>query len=817
MAGDILRWWLVLELLGLVGLPLSLWLFRRLPDHGVSLSKSFGLLLTGYGAWLLTSLGLGGFGFGLIVAVAALVAGGGVWACRRADLDIRAVLRAQRWWWALTEAIFIVTLLVSLAVRLHGPDWTTGIGHTETPMDFTFLNGILTSSAFPPQDPWLAGYPINYYYVGYVLIALLTRVSGLPSAVTFTLALPTIFALAGVSIAGLVWNATGLLPRLGAADEAVAETDDAAPTPAPRRVGLRLGCALFAVVLVLLMGNQMPPLMYLTGTPAVTALDGSELVSAVQQSLAGKPQITLSAPVNTDDFGTLTTIERKPGKQLGDFFWWPSRAVWDTRSTGEAAQRGYAITEFPMFSLALGDMHPHVLGLPVTLLALALALNLLASTTAPALLARGGRLELALTAIVIGSLYAINSWDLPTYFLLYAGALGLAFAWHAPQPPALALRRWAATVAVLGAACYLLWLPFYAGFTSLVGGKGFPLGMAPARTGLHAMLGMFALFLIPLVAVLVSNLGRGRATATFGIVQSASRANLPNLLLAWPIITLVAALAGLALGWQLFWLLPLALWALSEAYSTTDRTRSLVLLLLAMGALVVWGTDVVYIRDTFGNRMNTIFKFFYQVWMLWGVGAGVALWLLLRRPRPTTALWLAPFALLFIGGSFYGVLAPNWKSTQPTTLNGLAQVERDQPADTKAIAWVRANTPGDAVILEAPGGGYNTRNALVAMTTGRQTVVGWWGSHELQWRGGQPEVLKVLSERDREATTIYTALDAEEAQPLLDKYGVDYVYVSAREQELIAKNAAPPAALTKFAEFMEQVYNADGVTIYKRR
>ena len=62
-------------------------------------------------------------------------------------------------------------------------------------MEFGFINGILRSRTFPPHDPWLSGYAISYYYFGYVIVAMLTRLSGLPSDVTFNLTGAMLFAL----------------------------------------------------------------------------------------------------------------------------------------------------------------------------------------------------------------------------------------------------------------------------------------------------------------------------------------------------------------------------------------------------------------------------------------------------------------------------------------------------------------------------------------------------------------------------------------------------------------------------------------------
>ena len=48
-----LIWLIVVELLGLLTLPLTFRLFNRLPDRGVTFSKALSILLLTYGAWLL--------------------------------------------------------------------------------------------------------------------------------------------------------------------------------------------------------------------------------------------------------------------------------------------------------------------------------------------------------------------------------------------------------------------------------------------------------------------------------------------------------------------------------------------------------------------------------------------------------------------------------------------------------------------------------------------------------------------------------------------------------------------------------------------
>ena len=50
-----------------------------------------------------------------------------------------------------------------------------------------------------------------------------------------------------------------------------------------------------------------------------------------------------------------------------------------------------------------------------------------------------------------------------------------------------------------------------------------------------------------------------------------------------------------------------------------DGTLLFALMLAAIGLGLVLVPEIVYLRDNFGWRMNTIFKFYYQAWLLFGV------------------------------------------------------------------------------------------------------------------------------------------------------------------------------------------------------
>lgn len=198
----VLIWWLVLEVIGLVALPIALKLLRFLPDRGFAFARPVGLLLAAYLFWSLVTVGLLQNTAACIVFALVLVGGLSAFVWAREGKETLTALRERKRVLLVTEVLFFVSLAGFALFRAYNPD----IVGTEKPMEFGFLNAILRSRTFPPPDPWLSGYAISYYYFGYVMMAMLTRLSGLLSDVTFNLMGCTLFALAVTGAFSLVYN-----------------------------------------------------------------------------------------------------------------------------------------------------------------------------------------------------------------------------------------------------------------------------------------------------------------------------------------------------------------------------------------------------------------------------------------------------------------------------------------------------------------------------------------------------------------------------------------------------------------------------------
>ncbi len=195
-------WYFLITILGWLTFPLAYALFPALADRGYTLSRAAGLLIWGYVFWLLASLGIAQNDMGGLLLAIAFIIGLSIWSLVNRKSEVVNFLKSNLSLILTTEVLFFVAFAFLAFVRSANPELTS----TEKPMELAFINGILRSPTFPPQDPWLSGYAISYYYFGYVMTAMLARVSGINGSMAHNLMTSLIFALGAVGSYGILYN-----------------------------------------------------------------------------------------------------------------------------------------------------------------------------------------------------------------------------------------------------------------------------------------------------------------------------------------------------------------------------------------------------------------------------------------------------------------------------------------------------------------------------------------------------------------------------------------------------------------------------------
>jgi YYY domain-containing protein len=436
------------------------------------------------------------------------------------------------------------------------------------------------------------------------------------------------------------------------------------------------------------------------------------------------------------------------------YFWATSRVVPDT------------VNEYPFWSLVFADLHAHVLAIPLFLLFAASALSLVRSHADP----ESKLSERAAGAVLLGFVAAVqaltNAWDAP----LLAGVLLLLPLVTAAAPgfSARSILRALLSGALSAAMAFTAARPVWPAGNLVGRGRNWE----PPPGGI-LILNVFGLFFFLLFAWwLVASYSRFAA----GDSAFLSRRRTVTLTLA---AVLLGATGFLFPGVLCLLGVAAFLWA-AFALASTPEDR------LAFGFagtaffLVAFST-----RFFIDSRFNTVFKLYYEAWLLLAVAAA-ALAFGARERQGSFGRW--PFPLKIAAAGLFALAAfttvsgargyliggrptPPGGYAHKKTLDGLAYLADTHPGEYKAVTWLREKVHGTPVILEAQGPSYR-EFGRIAMYTGLPTVVGW--SPHVEQRGNSPAEVEA---RRAAVDGIYTSPTGEASVGALHRYHVGYVYV----------------------------------------
>jgi uncharacterized membrane protein len=236
--------------------------------------------------------------------------------------------------------------------------------------------------------------------------------------------------------------------------------------------------------------------------------------------------------------------------------------------------------------------------------------------------------------------------------------------------------------------------------------------------------------------------------------------------------------------------------------------------------------EFIYLRDNFGTRINTIFKFYYQAWIALSLVSAYGVYaVLLDDSEERPAGWARSIygvmlvIVLIMGGAYsvFGVHARTMIETNrfttpaeelpPLTLDGGSRMTLS-PEDYQMVQCLDTTVQGDDVIVvEAVQHAYRPYYARVGSITGIPILLGW-ENHERQWRGVTYD--DAASGRASDIERLYNDVRWDFAQEIINRYGIDYVVYGRTERQQY-----DPAGEAKFQEYAEPICAFGDSVVYR--
>ncbi|MCR5685049.1 MAG: hypothetical protein K6G81_06440 [Lachnospiraceae bacterium] len=730
-----ISWWFTIFALGLTFLPLSYLIFKRFWDCGWIFSKAVGIGITSWLVWFLSSCHILKFTTGgiWVVLVLSLAANAALLVYlirnKKFSISMSNILNML-----ITEAVFTAVFAFWIYLKCFKPE---AYGTTEKLMDFGFMQAMFKSEYMPPEDMWLSGHDLNYYYVGQFIATYLSKLSGVGVEYGYNLMLMMVAAFAFSMPASIVANAC----RDMFADEK--KKGSFAEQIFPVFTGGLAGLA------VCFTGN-MHYVIYARLIPWIRTMLGlDKMAESSGYSFPG--------------------------------YWFPNA----TRYIGYNPETNdKTIHEFPLYSFVLGDLHAHVINIMFVLTVVAILYAYLQyrrekmnNARSNCIYADSGNTSghtiwgipdcieevfnppVVLTGFFIGLFHTTNFWDFPIYFVVAGAVILLSNAViYNFSLTTLKLTLFHAIVVFVTAklVCLPFTLKFHQISTSVM--------LCENHTPLYQLIILWGLPVLCLLVFIVATVRNQIQDGVYVLGENRAEAkSKPG-----RDIALFRFIANMNIS-DLF---------------------IVIIGLCALGLVLI--PEVIYVKDIYSGdykRANTMFKLTYQSYILFGMTMSYAVSKMLfytrKKGRRIFALIMLVFLIMTTGyfnnstKAWFG----DWKDSENYKGLNAGEYLKDVNADDYYAAnWINDNIEGRPVMLEVNGDSY-TDYCRISVRTGLPTLLGW-RTHEWLWQsdetGGLPEI---VSKRGQDIETIYTSHDVNTVKQMVGEYDIEYIYIGKLERE----------------------------------
>ncbi|GAK54839.1 glycosyl transferase family 39 [Candidatus Vecturithrix granuli] len=768
-------WVLVVEFLALLALPFTTLAFRSLPDVGYGVSKIAGLLLPAYLVWLGVNLGLFPYNRMAIVMVIGIVLLSAFMIVSRFRSFFTELLQGKGRIFLIYEIVFLLAFEAFVIFRAYNPD----IFWSESSMDFSFLTVLTRAETLPPPDPWMSGFPLNYYYFGHFLVATLTKLTGVLPQFSYNLAFALWPALVIVLVFSILYNLT------------------------QRYLYGTIG-AIFACILGNLDGFFL-------------LIDWLRKKEHVYRFFRPAHEVI---PYTVHEFPFWTFIFVDLHAHLLNMPFLIAAFLVGLHLLFAKGEHAHTFPEPPL-------AHFVEAGLTILLIG---TLGVISSWDYPT-----GLIFLLLIALINcwqNRYRQHRPWKSAFQPLGYVLGIILPGSLLVYLPFYVGFSRSGMGLGLVGASTTRLsdFLTIFGVFLFFIFSYLF---FRNRQYQFYHHFWRIFIFLLSAAIILYVSAFRilhvNYATLLFAVftlvfgsfvlLQDHSRAvpdayRCPQQLFIWVCLSYACLIVA---GCEIIFVRDF-LQGGQETYLLPFFNRAI----------------TFYTGDY--KRMNTIFKFYIPVWFLFSIVAAYSVSRImpgfkqrvirwgsyppLSPPRRgiLKITWLAVGGLLLACAAVFPVMSIYARRHQQDvyyrtyiapTLDGLAYLNATRPDEYLAIRWLQTHVAGTPVVLEATGPDYLYEYARISANTGLPTVLGW-KSH-----ADQREHWHRTHQREQDSREIYTNPNIQRTLQLLRAYQVQYIYIGFTERRDFSEEQ-----LQKFAnvpQYFEQVFQAGGVVIYRVR
>lgn len=734
----VFQFWLWILLLTVPFIPLTNYIFKNFFDKGYLFSKTIGIIISSFILWFLSSLKIAPFErvsifviiIILYVAVFALL-----FKIKKVNKLSELLNKKDLKIFIAEEILFLIGICFWSYVRGFKPE----INGLEKYMDFGFINALLKSKYMPPIDIWFAGKNINYYYYGHYICAFLTKLSGIPSSYTYNIMLATVFSFCLCLTFSIASNMTFIKEKMN-----------------------------FKKIII------------------------AGVVSALL--------VTFGGSLHTFCYTAGINIEKSIGLFNGNIpnYYYPD----STRYIGyNPDTNDKTIHEFPLYSFVVADLHGHVSDIPFVLTFIALILNFFSGE----LTKKRFLMTEALLPIFLAVFYMTNTWDYPIY-LMVAGLSIIYIAYKkyvssslssrdllnssiiyrtfdkyvfsSKQDPRktnivdidhenlikiiLAILYVVVNAIIVIGVSLLISLPYILKFKQISSGIGIPWNHHSPLYQLFVLWGYQIFFVICFIMLCFRRADEAKMNTNIGVASNVVNNKKGS---------------SIKKGKK-----PIN----KKKININEDIDAFAIILSICAVFLVFLPEVIFVKDIYGDtyeRANTMFKFTYQSFIMFGILVGFIVVQLVCniKEKGRKILYSAAFTIILALPMMYPFYAiyqdyGSLKASNYKGLDGVAYLKDKSQDDLNIVNWLDQNVKYQTPILEANGDSY-TDYGRISSITGNPTILGWF-AHEWLWRGYNNE----LNNRVTEVQTVYECADIDNAKKILKKYNIKYIVVGNLER-----------------------------------